>query len=164
MTEEDYQYVFENDELVTLILNNGNVTDNAVKGLGELSDLRRLVLYDTSISNATLPAIGRLRKLEELNLTSVEKVDSDGIEALAHHPSLRHLVLSDTAVDDRAIKTLATLEKLRYLELIGTGVTESGLPALAKLKNLKTVYVDVDVSYRFRKASPHVMPGVVKHL
>ena len=75
-----------------------------------------LKLGNTTISDAALAQVAKLKNLQKLHL-------------------------EQTSVTDAGLKQLKGLPNLEYLNLYGTAVTDAGLADLASLKKLKTVYL-----------------------
>ncbi len=92
--------------------------DEHLKPLEALSaeQVYALNLAGTSISDAGLASVGKLKGLVRLHLER-------------------------TAIGDEGLKHLADLPKLEYLNLYGTQVTDAGLQHLKGLTNLKKLFV-----------------------
>lgn len=85
-----------------------------VKGIA--SNVAHLNLSKTSVTDAALAEIGKMKKLVRLDL-------------------------HQTGITDNGLAHLHDLAELRYLNLYGTQVSDKGLAQLAKLKSLKAVYL-----------------------
>jgi len=80
------------------------------------SHVAHLNLSQTSVTDASMDQIGKMKKLVRLDL-------------------------HQTAITDSGLAKIKGLSDLRYLNLYGTQVSDSGLNQLAGLKNLKSVYL-----------------------
>jgi hypothetical protein len=95
-------------------------------------DIQRLNLENTQISDAALPVLARMPRLEELDLSNCQ-VSDQGLSSLAGQRSLKILWLTgNRGVTDIALKSLATLPRLQQVELSGTAVSEAGWQALLR--------------------------------
>jgi Leucine-rich repeat (LRR) protein len=110
-------------------------TKGIVEHIGKFPNLTALDLSETTIKDAALVEIGKLEKLEDLNLWHTRVTDS-GLAALTSS-KLKRLNLDDTNIGDGAIEHLAKIESLEFLHIGKTAVTDEKIGELAKLKNLK---------------------------
>ena len=108
----------------------------ATASVGALTGLRRLVLWDTPVTDAAIFGLHRLHELEMLDLCQTG-VGDPGVEALADLANLRWLSLTATRITDTGVASLSHLPELRRLSLAGTAVTEAGLVALTWLDDLR---------------------------
>ena len=92
------------------------VTDRHLTDLPKLAELRVLVLRGNPITDASMTFVGRLTKLQLLDL-------------------------DETAVSDRALADLKALKSLRFLWLRKTRVTSKGLTLLPELPLLEALGV-----------------------
>ena len=112
------------------------ITDLGVAKLAKLKKLRRL---DLSGARLTAEGIQLLQSLplERLSLWASESIDSASASALSGIPTLASLDLSYTKVDDRLLQELAKLPNLKQLYLTETQVTPEAVEAFRK-QNSKT--------------------------
>jgi hypothetical protein len=129
------------DQLEELILDETNVTDDGLRHLSGLRQLKTLSLFAANrVSDSGLEHLKALDRLEVLDLSEAEASDGCG-EALAQLRTLRRLNLAHTAVGDAVLQHLQHLTRLKYLNLSGTKVTSQGLKHLAQLLELKELYL-----------------------
>ena len=99
-----------------LILNGPRITDDGVKNLAGMTNLKRLTINNCRIGDNALKHLDRLENLESLNITS-------------------------TDVTDAGLSSLSRLPKLNYINAIRTSVTENGVKLLkAKRPQLTITY------------------------
>jgi hypothetical protein len=115
------------------------VTDEGLKNLKGLEELRRLTLEDPQVTGRGFAAIKRLPRLARLQLGR-SRVDDDGLAAIAQVEVLEQLELDGTMVTDAGLARLNALPNLRQLTLNqATRLTDKatdalkGMPALAEL-------------------------------
>ncbi|MFN9941437.1 MAG: hypothetical protein ACK56I_18350, partial [bacterium] len=78
-------------------------------------DIQRLNLENTRISDAALPVLARMPRLEELDLSHCQ-VSDQGVASLAGQRSLKILWLTgNRGVTDAALKSLASLPRLQQV-------------------------------------------------
>jgi hypothetical protein len=128
--------------------------------LGDLTALRRLNLdrgprsssgYVESgeLTDATLARIGRLTRLEELDLTG-HRITDAGLEHLKGLDQLRSLDLEATEITDVGLERLKALPALTSLVLTKTKVTARGVAAFEASRPFVKVLSDT---------TPIVVPG-----
>jgi len=110
-------------------------TKGIVEHIGKFPNLTALDLSETTIKDAALAEIGKLEKLEDLNLWHT-RVTDEGLRSLTSS-KLKRLNLDDTNIGDGAIEHLSKIEGLEFLHIGKTAVTDEKIGELAKLKNLK---------------------------
>ena len=110
-------------------------TKGLVEHIGKFPNVTVLDISETSIKDAAMVEIGKLPKLEDLNLWHT-RVTDQGVGALVDC-KLKKLNLDDTNVGDGAIESVAKISSLEFLHLGKTAVTDEGIQGLAKLTHLK---------------------------
>jgi hypothetical protein len=96
-------------------------------------------------TDSDLATVGRLMRLESLNLRAIDRsssVTDDWLTHLEGLTELRSLSLSNTRVTDAGLAHVEGLTNLRQLFLIDTAVTDAGLRHLRPLRRLERVWVD----------------------
>jgi Leucine-rich repeat (LRR) protein len=91
------------------------VTDLALEPVATLAELRELNLAGTQVTARGLETLGRLKKLEKLNLYGAKRVGDDAVTRLASMPALRWVDLGDTAVTHRGFDELAKTNRIEAL-------------------------------------------------
>lgn len=105
--------------------------------LGNICDLS---LSRARISDALLPLLSRMPRLERLDLRHTPMTTA-GLADFAGHPRLRELVLAQTALSDDAIDALASMPALKRVYLWHSGISSE---AVAELKRQRPeLLVDV---------------------
>jgi hypothetical protein len=117
------------DELIALDLSGSHgVTDDGVRHLARLANLRTLDLSGTAITDAGMAVLRDLSRLETISLAGTRVTDS-GVVSLSACDELRDVNLGMTRTGDGAIRALAGKRHLRRLQT-GNAVTEEGLAVL----------------------------------
>ena len=135
------------DEVVSLNLDDSEVTDAGLKELAGLKGLASLNLSSSSIyrhnkvTDVCLKDLAPFEKLARLELAKT-KVHNKGLKELAGLKGLAFLDLSGTKVTDKGLTELAGLKSLAYLDLRDTKVSDEGLIELAGLEQLTTLLVN----------------------
>jgi len=103
--------------LVELRLNRSSITDEGIRSILKIPDLKILSLGETHISD-------------------------DSLAILANHPTLVHLSLDQTRITDKALEHVATIPNLEELFLWKGAITDQGCTKLAKMPKLKRLHLD----------------------
>lgn len=114
-----------------LDLDNNLVTDDTLRQLGGLRQLKVLHISNCSVTEDGLASLVELSALEVLTLDHVPITD-DGLKVFVDFPGLSRLELCDTNVSDAGLRHLEQFSGLRYLNLLGTKVTGLGVLDLQK--------------------------------
>jgi hypothetical protein len=108
--------------------NSKGVTDEGVRHLARLQQLRHLDLSMTSVSDEGLEVLRALPALESVNLSWTRITDA-GVAHLAGCDRLRKVYLTGTRAGDGSLRTLAGKPNLAVLHT-GVGVTDAGVRLL----------------------------------
>ena len=135
----------DGDGLITEVSFRGaEITDESLKHLTALRQLRSLLLNETAITDAGLETVGQLVTLHNLDLRGC-RVSNEGLTHLSGLRDLRALRLSGsngaTTVDDAGLPHIAGLKQLKVLALDFLWVSEEGLSQLAGLEQLEELYL-----------------------
>lgn len=112
------------------------VTDEGIRHLAWLPNLRHLDLGGTAITDRGLAVLRDLPTLETVSLAMTHVTDA-GVAHLANCEKLRQVNLMWTSTGDGAIRALAGKRMLHRFRS-GNGVTDSGLALLHELPVFKT--------------------------
>ncbi|MGI9470700.1 MAG: leucine-rich repeat domain-containing protein [Rubripirellula sp.] len=128
--------------LRSFTLSSTDVTGESFDKLAErFPNLTELVLYDTKCTDEAMRQVGKLRRLEYLDVDGTN-ITNLGVAHLSDLTNLQTLDLQRTAISDPAIKSLSKMTKLSELRLNETQVDGSGLIHLQKLPKLETLTMD----------------------
>ena len=111
----------------------------ALTALAKATGLETLTLYDVTLSDRSLAALGELKSLKQLKLSSKGEVTQAAWAKLIGLKQLTTLSLEGSSLDDASLAELANLTALEQLNLPASNVTGTGLKALTNLKNLKSL-------------------------
>ncbi|BDC48020.1 hypothetical protein F183_A03360 [Bryobacterales bacterium F-183] len=121
--------------LEALDLSYSTATDEVLKSLSGLKNLRRLNLRDTLVTDDGLAALSGVTSLEEIDLYGL-KISDKGIAHLRGLKNLRKLNLLGGPISDNGAEILAGLPRLRELNLYRAELTNAGVAKLRTLKEL----------------------------
>ena len=116
------------------------VSDTAIKHLRQLTGLKGLALWETSIGDEALRSIGHLYSLEWLDIGDTEITDQ-GLAWIRKLWSLDYLTLLNDRVTDNCLVHLQRLPKLRGLDLMNTLVDDNGVAVLSRLFSLRSLRI-----------------------
>ena len=121
-----------------LDLTYSDVNEEGIQSIASLTNLTKLYLRGTYITDESLKHITALENLTELDLDSVQ-IGAAGLEHLRGLTKLRKLNLLGTNVSDAGLAHLAGLTELEELNIYRTKVTNAGLSHLKGLPRLGLV-------------------------
>ena len=104
---------------VTAIAAWDGATDDMLEIIGMLTDVRSLLLHESSVTNQGLGHLKHLAHLEDLHIYALESA----------------------AFDDEGLAQLATLRRLFQLGITNKNITDAGLEHLKRLPNLRLLYL-----------------------
>lgn len=113
------------------------VTDSDMSKYARMSDLKRLDLSLTRISDRGLRALKTAPAIEDLNLYFAEKITDEGASVVKNWKRLKKLNLRGTKITDSTLEILAGVTTLEWLDIGWAEVTDTGLDHLSALTNLK---------------------------
>lgn len=112
-----------------------HITDGGLGHLRELTNLDRLWVYATPISNEGLIHIRQLKNLTSLNV-GYTKVTEEGLDQILELENLTFLHIGGSKITDAGVARLKQLKALRYLDINGNPITDAGLAHLKELPQL----------------------------
>jgi hypothetical protein len=101
---------------VTAIAAWDGATDDMLKTIGMLPNVRSVLLHESSVTNDGLAHLKHLAHLEDLRIHSLS-----------------------AAFDDEGLAQIATLRQLEQLDITSKNITDAGLRHLKRLTNLKSL-------------------------
>jgi len=141
VTDDDLRLLSNLAELRTLNLHRTGISDAGLEHLKDLKNLTTLTIGDTRITNAGLKALTRLEQLQFIGLHGTH-VNDAGVKHLTAFPHLKSLFLSKLDVTDEGMKTVKGLADLELLWLAETRITDAGLAELKMLSGLKSLSLE----------------------
>jgi Leucine-rich repeat (LRR) protein len=113
------------------------VTDNDLRRLTNYSDLEKLDLSLTHITDGGLQEIKNLKGITDFNLYFAEYVTDEGVASIKDWKQLKRLNLHGTKASDTALEHIAGINTLESLDVGSTLMTDVGLERLTSLTNLR---------------------------
>lgn len=128
-------------QLEELILSgNHRISDEGLKNLAPLVNLKLLFLTDVPIDGSGLKYLTRLPMLETLDI-ALSKLTNPWLEDVARISSLKFLNVATTEITDEGLEHLRPLKNLEHLVVVGTAVTtEAGDKLQKSLPRLQIRY------------------------
>src|SRR5262249_30720574 len=99
-------------------------TDNDVQRLADLTELRRLDLSLTYVSDSGIESLQKLSKLEDLNLFAAEFITDAAVASLRSNKALRRLNLRGTDITDTSMQYIGELTRLQVLDVNQTQISD----------------------------------------
>lgn len=121
--------------------------DETLALVATLPALKFLTVDASRITDAGMKHIGKMSQLELLSFgTDSVKVTDAGLAELAGLPNLTWLMISQLPITDAGVRSLSRIASLRHLDLMNTVATSACLADVARVKNLKSLSLDVPCS------------------
>jgi hypothetical protein len=124
--------------LFSVYMRRTEVSDDDLKHVARLSELRHVDLEGTDISDK---GVFNLEPLKKLAFLGVDKttITGEAIKSIGKHVTLLSLVIGHNDLDDECYKHLNSLKKLRMLQIDNTHISDKGVAYAAKLPALQVV-------------------------
>jgi internalin A len=113
------------------------VSDGDMPKLASQSELKKLDLSMTRVSDQGLLLLKPLVGLEELNLRYAELITDEGMSAVKGWKHLRKIDLRGTKVTDTTVGYLGALTTLESIDLGFAQISDNGIELLTNLPHLK---------------------------
>ena len=121
------------------------VTDEDLKNLSGLTNLKSLFLVNSNISEFGLKELKDLKNLTILDVSSymapTSRITDASLKELIGLKRLAVLKLMNIRITDAGVKELRNLTELTTLEVHCGDITDAGLKELGELKNLTTLHL-----------------------
>jgi Leucine-rich repeat (LRR) protein len=115
------------------------IADADMDALAAMTDLEKLDLSLTRVTDIGLLKLKSLEKVRELNLFYAELITDEGLAAMRNWTRIERINARGTKVTDNTLAILAGKASVVELDIGFAEVTDSGLQHLARLPNLKKV-------------------------
>jgi len=136
------------------------VTDSDIPRYAQMSDLRRLDLSLTRISDRGLRALKTAPAIEELNLYFAEQISDEGASVVKNWKHLKRLNLRGTKITDSTLEFLAGVPTLEWLDVGWAQTTDTGFEHLSAPSNLKGLTMGgnnlTDTALQFLRQMPQL--------
>jgi hypothetical protein len=116
-------------------------TDKTLLALPTFKKLKRFEAPGARLTSESLPVIGKLTTLTNLDLSKTQITD-ENFASLSELKALEVLRLCETPITDESLSHLSGLTRLRILNLDQTGISNAGMVHLKTLQNLKTLTLE----------------------
>ena len=128
-------------KIISVDLGASWVSDSDVAALAALTNLTRLDLSLTRISDHGLLALKGAPAITDLNLRYAELITDAGLSAVKGWKHLKRLNLRGTKVTDATLQHLAVVSSLESLDIGYAQITDVGLDLITPLPNLKELTI-----------------------
>jgi len=142
-TDEDLACLPDLRGLKHLELEGTNITDQALRHVGNAPTVTYLSLSHTSITGQGFPFLSKLTDLRTLELNDTDLEDQYVAELCQHE---LHAISLPSQATDKTLAQLADCKSLRVIDLEDTQVTAAGLKHLRSMPHLMCVYLSKDAS------------------
>ncbi|MBS2005406.1 MAG: protein kinase [Cyanobacteria bacterium SZAS TMP-1] len=142
ITDNGLRYLAGDNSLVALFLGrNAMISDRGIKNLNlARSNIEVLYLDGCNIGATGVSDLLAAPRLVSLNLADNQKITDSEIEIVCQKgEKLQRLFLADTGISETCVHNLTKLKFLEVLDLSGVVLGESALRDLGTMKSLKTL-------------------------
>ncbi len=105
---------------------NNRIDDSKISPIKNCSELRKLILYDTPVTDSGLTCFRGSTRLTYLDLGRT-RISDLGLENFANCKDLIFISLNGTKITSAGLANFANCQKIEFLGLTGTEVTDDGL-------------------------------------
>jgi len=148
------------DRIVEVDLSMTWITDDDLARIGALSDLRKIDLSHTKISDLGLGHLRPLRNVVSLNCFSCAYLTDGGVAFLKDWENLEYLNVRGSEVTSRVFEHLAKMKKLRTLDVGFSRVNDDGFDALSSLEQLEELHIGGDKMSGLALPSLRLLPSL----
>jgi Leucine-rich repeat (LRR) protein len=133
LSQQDYEKLSTATDLRKLSLNYSQMRDEELAHIGKLTKLEELNLSHSGIG-AGLKHLTPLKELRTLNLADCFFIHDGEIRHLQQLPKLENLDLTRSGLTNDGCRTLANMHQLKSLIMCNTDVTDDGVRIVKDLK------------------------------
>lgn len=138
------------------------LTPRTLDTIAQLTELRSLSLWGTSVSDSEIASLLTLKQLVSIDLSHTN-VTGEVLTTLSKMPNLVMINLQGCDVNDKHLELLSDFDRLMTLRLANTEVTDDGLRHIQGLKNLDHLDLSTcDISDAGLRSMGHL--PALKHL
>jgi hypothetical protein len=165
LTDDDFRQISRLSRLKSVSLNNG-VNDERLAHLSALGELERLQTNVAQITDDGLKPLARLKNLRTLAFFHPGKSFSGaGLAHLATLPNLERLTVAGSlAFNNEGMAAVARLAHLKEFRTWHAGGTDEGVKQLKALPNLKSLYLGQRLTYKPPACPTDETIGILVHL
>ncbi len=151
---------------------NHNPSDDALRHLPALPDLRVLLLSDTQARDDSMRHLAGLTKLELLYMWDVSEVTDEGAAHLGRLRNLRYVHLSNSQATDTTLKMLADLPEVTGLSLQFNRFSDDGVKRVSRNPRIETLWICgrrdsdtpiTDASFKYLERMPNLKTVGLQH-
>lgn len=127
-------------QLQVLVLENTEITEVALRAVGDCHGLTHLVLDESTVRDRDVLALAKLQNLNDLYLIDTA-ITEEALRTIGRLKSLRFLNLNRCRVSDDGLRFLRGLRQLKGIVLEGTAITDAGLRHVQAMPALDDIYL-----------------------
>lgn len=140
------------EEIEEILAGGSQVSDQGLKVLTALPNLRTLDVQGTKVTNEGVASIAKITSLESLRFTG-QQLKDDGAAELANMPNLRKLYIDNVVLSPTGWAAIGRIPSLEVLHIGHSSISDAAMPLLCEAQNLKELMLhhspvsDVGISY-----------------
>lgn len=141
VTDEGMQYLAGKPRLKEVHLFRTLVGDQGMEYLAQCPGMKYMNLRDTAVSDKGLASVGKLVKLEKLDLSEVQGITDEGLTSLGKLTEMKDINFWLTKISDPGVESLKPMVKLQRLNLDKTAITDKSLEVIPAFKDLTYLHI-----------------------
>lgn len=126
----------QSKSLQSLTLVGASITDGHLKNLHKLPSLIFLQVVRTSVTDQGMKYLGQIHQLRGLDLYTASRVGDQGIQQLRTLKNIEHLRIDTTKMTDKSLAALRDMTHLERLDVPGHRIGDAGVKFLTGLRML----------------------------
>jgi hypothetical protein len=139
------------------------IADDDLARIARLTELRKITLAHTKISDLGLGHLRPLKNVTHLNCFYCEYITDGGVAYLKDWENLEYLNVRGSEVTSRVFEHLTKMKKLRVLDVGFSRVNDDGFDALASFEQLEELHIGGDKMSGLALPLLRLLPGL-RHL
>jgi hypothetical protein len=142
--DEALEHLVKLETIRTLNLNGVSITGSLIERLGAMEELQTLQISSGRVTQEGLEAVSELSDSVNVRVYSLfiddwTEITPRGWALLAEQPVISALRLKGDSINDEAMIAVSRLNKLSLLDMYSAPVTEKGFESLIRMENLMTL-------------------------
>lgn len=117
------------------------ISDRVLKYLPALPETRELLIHSSQATDEAMKHIAKLKNLKSLFMWDAGELTDAGIAHLTSLVNLRNIHINDSQITDESLLYLSKLKLLEGLSLQQNNFTDKGLAYLVEMPNLKSLWI-----------------------
>ena len=125
----------------SLLLTETKIADNSITVINQLKNLIHLYVAGTNLTGQGIAQLSDQLKLRTFNINNNLKLDDEVIKTVVQYPQLMRVSLAETLVTGRSLEAMTSLKELIGLQIHLTKIDDKGLEKLQAFPELQNLFL-----------------------